>query len=256
MLFSYSYAEDVKADPRLAGLEPGQMRTFRPAPEDMPRPGESRYLILHADKPDAFPEWENEPSGATWGSGRGLPPMEEAPRFQLGARKRQITQPDIWPWRRMVYLVTGRMLDLITEYDPDAIEARPADFRFSDVLSPDEPYYLADFVRIIDAADPARSVTSYTRESLDYEALQIDGWPGRAILQIKLPVALKPDIPTSVHVFKGKTLGIFFSREIVMEMVRRRFRRLDFWDPAIGPRSGGIIPGKNIIHVDGTGVLK
>lgn len=253
MPVAYSYEEDVKADPRLAGLEPDQVRTFRPSPANMPKPGESRYLILHADKPSAFPEWENEPDSMTWGRGRGLPDMADAARFRLDARKSQITQPDIWPWMNTVYLITKRLLDLIVEFDPQAVDARPADYLFSDDLPPDEPYYLADFVRTIEAVDYSRSVTSYRRWSLELEAISSSIYPARAMLQVELPLALKSDIPEDVHIFRCEYgPGIFFSRAIIEEIVKRRFRRLAFWDPSIG---GGQVQG-DIITVDGSGELK
>lgn len=219
---------DFRDDPRLAGMGLSEQRTLYP--DEMPKAGETRYLILHTDEPNVFPEWENRPDGF-WGDGRGLPEMDETPRFRLDALKKEITQPDVWRWRN-VYLITKRMVDLITEFDTQAIDARPAEFLFSDGLPPDEPYFLADFVQKLEAVDLLRSVANYSTTDISTVPLYGHSWP----------TALKPNIPEAVHVCRDATgidwgggkADIFFSRAIVMEMVKRQFRRMSFWDPAIG----------------------
>jgi Protein of unknown function (DUF1629) len=243
---------DFRMDPRLEGMGLNEQRTLYP--DEMPKPGESRYLILDTDVPSGGQMvWENDPDGYYWGLGRGLPKLDEAARFRHSARKSQITQPEIWP-REKVYLITKRMLDLINEYDPKAIEARPADFLFSDDLSPDEPYYLADFVQNIDAVDFGGSIVNCRTSDVSNEPRC---W-------YSTPCMLNTDIALSAHIIRhaapspapgmngGGGGDIFFSREIVMEMVKRRFRRMIFRDPAIGPgQSQG-----DIIWVNGNGTGK
>lgn len=249
MMQDYNFRDD----PRLAGMGLNEERTLYP--DEMPKPGESRHLIAHYDLPSGGKViWENEPDGYSWGYGRGLPDMDEMPRFRDSVHKAQITPPEIFP-RGKVYLITRRMLDLITEWDPQAVEARPADYLFSDGLPPDEPYYLVDFVQKLEAVDLLRSVSTYS-------TTDISTVPGYGHSK---PTALKPNIPASVHVFRdatgidwggGKT-DIFFSRAIIEEMVKRRFRRLAFWDPSIGSGNAvGLTSGKDIITVDGSGELK
>jgi hypothetical protein len=213
--------EELYQDPRLAGMQDGEYRLLEPA--DVARKGESRFLYYEDREGTRGHEfiWDNMPSDADVGDGRGWAALPELPRWTVTKVGRRAI-PDIFE-NHPGYIVTQAFLSAVRSLDPEAIDAVPVRFSDADQALVGRRLYLADFVRTMDGLDwPRTRVTIELNRYTKNLRVRNVGDP-----------ALRPDIPQSVHVFRQRQgTELFFSRELIAGLRASRLSAGSFYDPA------------------------
>jgi hypothetical protein len=216
-------------DPRLAGMAdplPGfsEERTLTPA--NPPAVGDSSFVLMQPtyERRGGKVNWINKPADGSHrmlGRGRGLAGFQQdRPRLEENLKKPKKV-PDCWPYLTW-FVASPRFVEIMSRFDPGAIETAAIDWVFSDGQQLDG-YVFLDIRRLSDAYDYQRTAVVFAREH------------GKTYLaRLLYPRALKSTIDTAAHVFRDGyyRTDVFVSRALAKEIAAAGLSGIYFEDPA------------------------
>jgi hypothetical protein len=215
-------------DPRMEGLTdppPGCPPAERLlAPTDPAQVGESPFLSMRciSEGRRSRVAWVNEPDGfehAAQGEGRGFWLFRDPPQFRETGKKPK--QPaDFWPYLSW-FVASPRMVEILSRFDPSAIETVPIDWRFADGQKLDG-YVFLDVRRVVHAYDYRRTPVLMARDR------------GRTFIhRLMYPRALKPIADPNAKIFRDRYfLDLFVTRALAKALSQAGVRGLSLEDPA------------------------
>jgi hypothetical protein len=218
-------------DPRLADLRylgpemSPDSRLLKPS--SLPAAGESRFLLFSpsmAAASSAKVTWTNKPKiGWQWGKGRGFSGMPPLPRFEE-QRKKPKSSRSAWTYLEWI-IASPQFTEIVTKFDPAAIETRAIDWMFSDGQQLDG-YQFLDVLRLIHAYD-------YDHSEISVHMIAPDK---KHIADVGPRCALKTNIDLNVHIFRDAYIRrkVFVSRELIAALIDAGIRQVNFIDPATG----------------------
>jgi hypothetical protein len=166
--------------------------------------------------------WMNKPfPSGSLGRGNGFSTLRDvSPRIEVDGPK-----PDeiggAWGYDNWL-IASSKVVATISAFDPAAIEVVEIDWIYADGKELDG-YVFLDVMRLLYAYDYRRSVVNVEM-----------GEFGKFIANIGAPAALKPDLPTGIHVFREAHWrhDIFFSRALAKALLQAEPKGFYFRDPA------------------------
>jgi hypothetical protein len=213
-------------------LKPGEERLY--VPPVLPQIGEGKYFRIYnrtsVGGGDKKLNWINRFSTEGTpppGYGNGFDMLPGDPIFEDEAEHPRL--PDVWSYLSFM-IASQRLIDVIRTLDPDAIDVRPIDWRYTGGGRPEQPFYFLDTIRKLPAIDYANSQVRY------------HNYDGRLTVGRASPWRAMPGLPEDAHIFRDerKTLYIIVSQVLrtAIEKARPEMPSVGFDD--IASPGGGL----------------
>lgn len=188
-------------------------------------PFDGRYWVFRERRgkhpTDALFAWKNDPGAGqpAYGSGGGVDRIPDPALFEFKPRKRKGGLPDLWEGYGLFHVST-RLLDILLEWDADALAHRRIVMREPGGEVFDEDHHFLDVVRNIPAIDYANSIVHYQGA----EIYQGERYPPRPAHHSS--VRLLDDIDPSFHLFRPARSIWGGLSAIVSDALKRRLEKV------------------------------
>lgn len=224
--YSEAALQRLKEDPRAAELKLWEYRVIEPKVPLVP--GESRFYRCAFDHDFGSAKgaivWKNDPGKSRVGSGHGFDELHDRPSFHHDSKKPG-RFPDAWQWNG--YWIAGQnLLDVLLQWDPEAVVSVPIDYVFSDGQKPGQQYHFIDVIRHLPAVDWENSRVGISlikdQDAVVFSATAIDP-------------RFRPDISSDVHIFRpDRSANIYVSKDLAKSIRSTKVKQIRFFDPATG----------------------